>query len=221
MLISLILTAAVAVALLCYKAVTEAHTSRLLFAVADDSDMKIAGDLSSIGSRHASGSEVDRAAQEFIRQKENGNIEKGKALGATFAQELLGSCTRVLQTIPSSEGELVRTQCKILYTFAVNKVIEEMSPNSVVAHATMSNYYQQIKEQDASLYRLVNDSTAFSLYILCSRSMKTGDRSTYGEVFAKMCEEEQNPIYAKMGDDLFEFYYNMCADRLIAIDYIR
>lgn len=62
------------------------------------------------------------------------------------------------------------SQRKVLFSYLVGRVIEDMAPNSIVAQSAMSAYYDELQRVSGETYGLVSDSAALSLYILAGRS---------------------------------------------------
>ncbi len=174
----------------------------------DDSDIKIAGQETML----EEDAEDTAVAEEYLRERENGNIERARQLGRTLATELF-NCDEVLNLgYDRSESPLVLTQRRILFSFVVGRAIDELIPNSILADTAVSVFYDVIKEKPA-VYGEINDAAAISLYMLTSRAPGL-DACAVGRVFAKLCGREGSRLYAKMGSGLCLFYYD-CMKRSI------
>lgn len=175
----------------------------------EDADMKIA-DNSQLSPGQSDGGEA--AAHEFIRQRGNGNVAKAKFLGATLAEGLAQF------NVPSGDKALA-DQKKVLYSFVVNKVIEERSPNSILAQAALSSFYQTVQEDDPEASQIISDSVAFSLYILADRGRRNREQDTPGEVFADLCGMRGREETIYIGQSLFNQFYQDCAALYTQVEY--
>ena len=138
----------------------------------DDSDIKIAPDDPSEVFDTSEG-----AAAAFAREKANGNMEKARALGVQFAAELTADERGIVWFgIGAFDSAETLSQRKVLFSYLVGRVIEDMAPNSIVAQSAMSAYYDELQRVSGETYGLVSDSAALSLYILagCLRASAAG-----------------------------------------------
>ena len=167
-----------------------------------DEDMKIANDaLPAFDCRR----ESDEAAGRFIRHRENGNIQRAKELGEAFAHQM--------KALESASGDpAVLAQKKVLFAFVVNKVIEETAPDSILAQAALSSFYQTVQEIAPGDYATISDSAAFSLYILADRGRRNRNQDTPGEVFAELCGQRGREEYCYIGQSLYNQYHLDCLD---------
>ena len=179
----------------------------------DDSDIKIAGQEPS---EEVSDSMV---AQEYLTQRENGNIERARQLGRTLAIELFG-CDEILNLgYDRSETPLVLAQRRVLFSFVAGRAIDELTPNSILADTAVSAFYDVVKEHP-SIYAEINDAAAISLYMLTSRAPGL-EPNAVGRVFAKLCGREGSRLYGKMGSGLCLFYYDSIKKAIQQADFIR
>lgn len=159
--------------------------SRLMLAT-EDADMKIAP--ASPTSIQEEADSTDRSVLDFVRQKNNGNVARAKQLGSQLAGVLLEMGRQLI-------GCPRRNQQLMLVSYGLNRMVEENAPNSTVAHTVLNTFYDQVQEKDAQVYQAINDSGAYTLYMLEARQ---GDN--VGRVCAKLCgnaalEEEGNLLY--------------------------
>ena len=166
-----------------------------------DEDMKIVPDLAP-ASPHQ---ESDEAAGDFIRHRDNGNIQRAKELGEQFA--------RSMKALESAAGDpVILAQKKVLYAFVVNKVIEEKAPDSILAQAALSSFYQTVEEIAPEDSDTISDSVAFSLYILADRGRRNRAQDTPGEVFAELCGQRGREEYCYIGQSLYNQYHLDCME---------
>lgn len=184
----------------------------------DDSDMKIVPDKPSDIFDMSEG-----AASAFVREKSNGNMDKAHQLGLAFAAEILNPTDAVvLFGIGQLDTELTIMQRKLMFAYIVNKVIEEMAPNSIVAQSAMAAFYDEIGGHSPEIYELITDSAAFSLYILSVRSSaEEDDPYAIGRVFAQLCEHEDDKVFINYGCELAKLFTIQCTQMVLKADMIR
>lgn len=176
-----------------------------------DEDMKIVPDPAAAA---PSAEDVaEQAAQEFLRQKELGNIRHARELGARYAQALIDTQRGVLVSDLKGTELPIQHQQYLLYSYVVNRVISEQSPNSIVAQTTLNKFYKDVEEASPELYRHISDMAAFSLYILHERSKARADQEI-GFVFADLCGYEANRALADYGNTLFQRLYAFCLQEM-------
>lgn len=172
-----------------------------LCAAGGDEDMKIVPDLSPACPHR----ESDEAAGDFIRHRDNGNIQRARELGEQFAHSM--------KALESAAGDpVVLAQKKVLYAFVVNKVIEETAPDSILAQAALSSFYQAVQQIAPEDYATISDSVAFSLYILADRGRRNRSQDTPGEVFAELCGQRGREEYCYIGQSLYNQYHLDCME---------
>ena len=173
--------------------------------VAGDEDIKIAGGhFASPPSADA----AELAAREFLHQKQSGNIDSAHKLGESFAGLLWDLAQSIIM-----DNDLGLTQQEIhhrllLCSYAVNRVIGQFSPNSIVAQTALGRFYSEVENRSNVLHRHVSDTAAFSLYILNERS--GGDDREIGKIFAKLIGHENDPDGIKQGSEVYSAFYNSC-----------
>lgn len=182
----------------------------------DDSDMKIAPDRISEVFDMSEG-----AANAFVREKSNGNMDKARKLGQQFAAELIApSKGATLFGVGAFDNDSTMAQRKVLFAYVVNRVVEDMAPNSIVAQSILSSFYESVRQQSEKLYDLINDTAAFSLYILSHRS--TPEKSeAVGRVFAQLCNKEEDPVFIRYGAELTDYFMMYCTQIMLRMQLIR
>ena len=177
----------------------------LLCLVVGDEDIKIAGEQSAALSPPDA---ADLAAREFLRQKQNGNIDRAHNLGGSFAELLWDLAQSIIM-----DNDLGLTQQEIhhqllLCSYAVNRVISQFSPNSIVAQTALGRFYAEVENRSNVLYRHVSDTAAFSLYMLNERS--GGGDCEIGKIFAKLIGHENDPEGIRQGSQVYTAFYDSC-----------
>ena len=177
----------------------------LLASTGDDSDMKIVPPSGMAPSFEDAG---EKAAQEFVMQKENGNIDKAYGLGKRIADVLLEENGPVLTFCEASLQPFVRLQRKILFAFAADTVLNAELP-SVLAETASQEFSLQIQKADLFLYEKINDPKTLSYYLLCAKNSRERFENI-GKAFALLCGEEGNERLCRLGDCLYGEYRLLC-----------
>jgi hypothetical protein len=182
----------------------------------DDSDMKIVPDRPSELFDSSEG-----AANAFVREKNNGNMEKAHQLGIRFAQELTNESSGIpfFGTGKFDNEETLR-QRKVLFAYIVHQVIDDIAPNSIVAQSALSAFHETIQESMPEIYKTITDTLTFSLYILSSRSAPDDPRAI-GKVFAQLCQRADDPIFVDYGKELAEYFIMHCTQVVLDAQLIR
>jgi hypothetical protein len=181
----------------------------LLFAVTEnDDDMKIVGGGSISDPTPEDAAEA--AAKQFLLHKSTGNIDKARTLGIDYAHTILEFANKT--PCPELTESEIHHQI-LLCSYVVNRVIADKSPDSILAQTTLNVFYDEIEASSLELHRHINDTAAFSLYILSDRSGE-GDSAEIGEIYAGLCGFEKDQDKMKAGSQVFESFYRVCADMM-------
>ena len=184
--------------------------------VFDDSDMKIVPDDPSEVFDTGEG-----AANSFAREKATGNMEKAKCLGQDFAAEITaGEKGIVWFGCGEYDDELTIAQRQVMFAYIINKVIEDMAPNSIVAQSALSSFYETVQSALPEVYERITDSAAFSMYILSDRAAPD-DPCAIGRVFARLCGHGKEALFERYGCELAEYFTMYCTQLLLRIHLIR
>lgn len=206
-----------ALAALCVVRWSRPGSRMLLMAGADgDEDMKIAPG-------HFSGSRppediAELAAQDFLRQKKSGNIDRARDLGKRFALALLDGENGPLKGELEGQSPQVQHHQFLLYSYVVSHVIADHSPNSILAQTSLNVFYSEVENVSADLYRHVSDMAAFSLYILFERSRDRAE-DEIGRIFAELCGAEGDRQLIDYGNRLYDQLYRYCVDEIRKTQY--
>lgn len=184
----------------------------------EDDDIKIAPS-SFAGSRPVVDS-GEEAAQQFLEQKECGNIDKARELGKFYAGAIID-----IDAGPVAPSDKPRAQRELhhqllLYSYIVNRVIAEYSPNSIVAQACLNVFYSEIEAASAELSKHVSDMAAFSLYVLCERSHHRSD-DEIGLIYAELCDFDGNQDKINDGNAFYKRVYEFCRNKLESVGFIK
>ncbi|MEM1484087.1 hypothetical protein V6615_04300 [Oscillospiraceae bacterium PP1C4] len=183
----------------------------------DDSDMKIVPDRPSEIFDTSEG-----AANAFVREKSNGNMDKARVLGTQLAIELTAESKggATLFGVGAFDNEHTVKQRKVMFAYVVKKVIEDMAPNSIVAQSALSAFYETIQQTSPEIYELATDTAAFSLYNLSARTSPE-DPCAIGNVFALLCDREDDPVFVRYGCELASYFTMYCTQVALRVQMIR
>lgn len=169
----------------------------------DDRDMKIfvkaqAEPLSDLNSD---------VAEELIREKSSGNLERAKKLGAEIALDVLSQHPQgkfyFLNLLGSFElTENLVLQCKLLRAFVVDHQITGNISSPVLSFTALNSYYDTLKGEAPVFYDSILNDRAFSYYFLAVRTEEEMNLRI-GKTFAMLCDREEDYGYQKLGDTLY------------------
>lgn len=189
---------------------------------ADDRDMKIAPEKPS---RLFDSSEG--AATAFIRETQNGNMEKARGIGVALADALISADapasnekSPVLFGVGAFDDDFTLSQRKMMFAYVAGKVVGDLAPNSMVAQSAVSHFENKVQECSEEIYALINDTAAFSLYTLSVRS-EPEDPCAIGKVFAKLCKQEDNRLFVKYGCELADYFTEYCTKVVLDANLVR
>ncbi len=186
----------------------------LSFAITGDEDMKIASPGNFSPSKSEDSGEL--AAEQFLQQKQLGNISRARKLGLQYAQILLDKPPSLFE--PTTDQLLLHHQY-LLFSYAVNRAIAEGSPNSILAQTSLNVFYATVEESSPELAEHLRDTGAYSLYILCQRShIRSLDK--IGGVYAELIQRPDDPVAIEHGNTLYQNYMTYCLNLLKQTQYI-
>jgi hypothetical protein len=195
----------------------KAQSPQLLFCAAeDDSDMKIAQDSFRPGAAAAEDA-AEKAAQEFLHQRDNGNIERARQLGQLFAADLQQFGQSALRDVElRAVTQQEHHHQLLLCSYIINRVIAEHSPSQILAQTSSSMFYKQVESLSRTLYQDISDTAAFSLYILNER---LGSPEDIGHIYARLLGAENDLLLAQKGNRLYSTLYQNCRERILSVNY--
>ena len=161
----------------------------------DDSDMKIMGDDYDLPEPK---DDTQETAQLLQREKENGNLNRARQLGALMAEEV----SAVEGDFPAVEPALL-TQRRILLAFVVEVGFDAFLPNSILTETAQSVFYETLQKDAGAFYEDLQESGAFSFYFLCVREGRQVEEKV-GETYASLCGRPKDEALAIEGRTLYE-----------------
>ena len=97
-----------------------------------------------------------KAAREYRRQQQNGNLERAHRLGENLCALFLGMPV---------EGEYAAQQW-VLLSYLVENELEQQVENPLLEQSAHSRFAEELEQQAPELARTVHDARAFTLYTL-------------------------------------------------------
>ena len=176
-----------------------------------DDDIKIAPeDLSKlfIGQNPA----ADDNIHLFLQQRTNGNTARARELGKQYVEALIDCVwTRPPEDVTGADFEL---QLKLLFAYAVHRVVTDHAPNHIVADAILGSFYEHLEDADPILFKVINVNAAFSLYMYLHRS---GDEKaeTVGQTFSGLCNAGEHSDCVIIGETAYARFFGTCAQMLL------
>lgn len=180
----------------------------------DDDDIKIAGQEKAASLADS----AEETARLFLQHKNSGNIEKARQLGKNFATAIIRADNSPLWPEGPPVTQREYHQKLLLYSYIVNRVIAEDSPNSLLAQTSLNVFYSEIESSSKKLHQHVSDMAAFSLYILCERS-PSRDESEIGSIYADLCDYEGDQRVIVEGNAFYRRMLGYCRDKIREIGY--
>lgn len=162
----------------------------------DDSDIKIAG---------APKPETDEAleeANELEAQRSCGNLDKAHALGVELARKVISEDGEADLGQDGDEGEILRTQRRLLLAFSVISTVAERIKSNVLKGVVLKVFYDSLQQSLPDLYKDINSSGSFSFYTLCAR--RGGNvENCIGSTFAMLAGKEGDAVLEEFGKALY------------------
>ena len=152
-------------------------------------------------------SEGEKAAREYRRQQENGNLERAHRLGETLCGIFLAMPVK---------GEYAAQQW-VLLSFLAENELEQQVENTLLSQSAQSRFAERLEQQSPDLARTVHDARAFTLYTL--NETRRSPRSE-GEIFAKLCGQPENEEVIALGERLAEDFTGRITEAVAAAGFL-
>lgn len=181
-----------------------------------DEDIKIAPrDISELLKVQAAVS--DDNIDLFIRQRSLGNIERAKRLGRLYVEDLLDCVWTKPPTVLSHD--VFELQLELLFCYAVHRVMEDHSPNTLLSNTALSSFYEGLEDAAPELFEEISSNAAFTVYIYLHRGNEESTEAI-GKAFAKLCGAAEDEDCAALGEGAYLRYLSGCVQRIIEVGYI-
>lgn len=152
-------------------------------------------------------SEGEKAAREYRRQQENGNLERAHRLGEALY--------RLFLAMPV-QGDYAAQQW-VLLSFLVENELEQQVENTLLSQSVQSRFAELLEQQSPELAYTVHDARAFTLYTL--NETRRSPRSE-GEIFAKLCGQPENEEVIALGERLAEEFTARITEAVAAAGFL-
>lgn len=178
----------------------------------DDSDIRIAG-------QEPPRSEDDPMPEirELERHRENGNIDKARALGEELARRIINEDGDPAFGRDPSESDAIRRQRRMLLAFVVDAAVRQDISSQVLGQVVLHQFTERVKSSLPAFYEDVSSSGSFSFYYLCLRR-DSDDAPTVedaiGRTFAMLTEKENSPVFEELGKALYLHFHDI-VDRCV------
>lgn len=177
-----------------------------------DTDIKIAPEKMSSAGTEQGFEEARQEAEVYLRQKSLGNVGKARTLGGQFADLLIETVEKNFNPWPEQMADSLRAHhLVLLFSYAVNRVVTQLSPNSILAHTALGVFYNEVETRVPELDKCIKDMASYSLYVLCERGSSCTDQEI-GKIYARLCGDRDNPALIDEGEAAFMSYHKSCAE---------
>ncbi|MFV0497732.1 MAG: hypothetical protein ACK5L0_06165 [Candidatus Fimivivens sp.] len=183
----------------------------------DDDDVKIApDDLSTLFT--SENTMADDNIDLFLHQRANGNTARARKLGVQYVEDLLDCVwTRPPEDVTSAHFD---QQLKLLFAYAVHRVVEDHSPNQIIANAVLGSFYEHLEDADQYLYEKINNNAAFTLYMYLHRA---GDENaeSVGKTFSTLCNAGAYSDCVIIGESAYGRFFGACTQRILNAGFVE
>ena len=182
-------------------------------AAGDDSDVKV---FPSSGFGAPSGDVSEREAQEYVENRQNGNIDIAREMGRQLAGLVIGYRP---EEEPFLGDEQLLFQSRVLYLFAARTACDIYSPSPIVASTASQSLSDTISRQAAEVYNAFITSRTVTLYFLALDADDVGQ--AVGKAFASVCDHPEDVFYVHLGSGLYETFLSRCRAICTSMTYCR
>lgn len=173
----------------------------------DDSDIKIAG-------HEPAPSDDDlKEAQELIRRKRNGDLEKARRLGRELARKIINEDGDPSFGSDESESGELRRQRRMLLAFVVDYAVRTVIESEVLGQVALAEFTDGVKRALPQFYEDISESGSFSFYYLAVRR-PVGREKEIGGTFAMLAGYEGKTVMEELGEALF-IHFNDIVDKCV------
>ncbi|MCL2106472.1 MAG: hypothetical protein FWH26_05350 [Oscillospiraceae bacterium] len=173
-----------------------------------DGDMKIfVSSVSSQGDDLPQGDDLDALAALTEEQRSNGNLTQAKRLGRELAA--MSSSSPELAALAESFRIPLNPErerhLQVLTVFCGQTVLSDVLRPSLLADAAITSMNNYLINHTKEFWDSISDGRAFTQYLLVLRSQATREEQAglIGEVFARVCGQEDNPDLRALGASVF------------------
>lgn len=161
--------------------------------------------------------DIQRISEDIERNKQNGNIDKAKALGKRLAK-IRPDCKKLgldIGNMPAAELYCVR----VLLTFTAEYALRKYILSDTLGDAVSTSMYDYLKTEESGYYNNISDGSAFTFYLLALK--KSGDTAqNIGEQFAQRCGIN-NDEYVSLGAGIFNKVLDLYAKIIDEAEFVN
>lgn len=164
----------------------------------EDRDMKIFG-----GEDAAADDEFLRQIEALDHHRQNGNVEKARALGKKLYTIVMDEDTKAEIGDPDFLVGKLFIKTGVLALFATEAALNMYLPSAQLSTIAITEMHRLLGKTGSPIYEKVMESPAYSFYYLNVR--KGGDVATdVGKAFAMHCRHEGDEKYIAEGKYIYE-----------------
>lgn len=173
-------------------------------------DIKIKRDRDSEETYRQELVETESIVAMLYNQKENGNIDRARALGIQMAEQVDADDGEFCFGYDAKENDSVVLQRRMLLAFTVKRGFELFCPNMIVAKTANNQFFDIIRKNSPHIYADIQANGAFSYYTLCVRDCKEAEKCI-GDTFAELAGHSGDEVYSQLGEALYLHFLDIVA----------
>ncbi|MCL2089365.1 MAG: hypothetical protein FWH14_07775 [Oscillospiraceae bacterium] len=157
----------------------------------------------------------------FEAEKNNGNLEKARQLGAILAAEVDSNDGEFVFGLDNRENHDIILQRRLLLAFTITKALEMFAPNAITAKTASGFFLDTVKVTSPHIYADIRENPAFSYYLLALRESKSkSGNSAVGKTFSKLCGREEDEIYKELGEALYLHFLDLVCQKCEGLRFV-
>ena len=172
-----------------------------------DTDIKIFGENEP---RHCD--DLDHVAAQTEALREEGSLGQAKRLGRELAGLSVGNAQllSVAEGLGLARGAAWEQQLQVLMVFSAQQALRALEPQ-LLAEAAITAMNNYLINRAREFWDTISDGSAFTQYLLAVRDVPEAQPGLIGEVFARVCGQEDNADLHKLGATVFTTAHELVA----------
>jgi hypothetical protein len=180
----------------------------------NDDDVKIVPE--DISTLFAPQKPADANVDALLRERGLGNTGRAYDLGAQLAHAVLEE--RFKKAPPQVAENDFSLQMRLLFSYAVQRVLQDESPNGILANTALSGFHETVERASPEFHRALNESAALSLYFYLYHAGRR-DAHAIAKQFADLCGVPGDAACEREGASAYDRFAAFCADAIRAAGY--
>lgn len=168
----------------------------------EDNDIRIAGSHPSREISSSADLDAEASLRELSREKENGNLEKARGLGAAAAAEVYADNGESFFGRTARRTPRCASSARCCWPLRPWWGLTNMFQMPTVPGAALSTFYETLKRDAPQIYDDVERSFAFSFYFL-EYHRGRDVAAAIGQTFAMLCGRPGDSVCAQLGKALY------------------